>query len=425
MTKEIKKKEQDSNEFLKPRPQEKKLLTSKTSFVCWIVFLFSLVIVLINLISVVFPALIASSNSTIAELQDLGIPLLPVDPFVIGVLAYPLIATNVIVFGLTILYFKKRLPFFLTNSINFIFNFEISRKVAFFTLLAVLAIYVVTSASELAVEEDWDDYTAEKKRIDEWSPDQVVKRFAPHLKYFLIWSSFNLFGYYTIIPFIGSIALLLLTYFFTAMITNKRFAGIISMVVLLQSNVFLTYDSTVSYTNFWILLYLLSLFLVYKAWSLSPVSYLLSILSKALSGMFLPMSIYFIYRSTKSRKKKIILAASSIAIILAGIIVVASGPNVEEFDSDEFWLGFTSFSYQLRFDGMILVFILPLMVGLFLASRNGVVHADSILVLIGGMLLIVPLLSGFTEITNQPYRFVSVVVFFAVGVGVLLSKRKA
>jgi hypothetical protein len=36
---------------------------------------------------------------------------------------------------------------------------------------------------------------------------------------------------------------------------------------------------------------------------------------------------------------------------------------------DEFWLGFTSFSYQLRFDGMVLVFILPLIVGLFVAAR--------------------------------------------------------
>ena len=147
---------------------EKKLLTSKTSFVCWIVFLFSLVIVLINLISVVLPALIASGDSTIAELQDLGIPLLPVDPFVIGVWAYPLIATNVIVLGLTILYFKKRLPFFLTNSINFIFNFEVSRKFAFLTILAVLAIYVVSSAGELTVEEHWQDFPALKEKVDEW-----------------------------------------------------------------------------------------------------------------------------------------------------------------------------------------------------------------------------------------------------------------
>ncbi len=143
------------------------------------------------------------------------------------------------------------------------------------------------------------------------------------------------------------------------------------------------------------------------------------------------MSVFFIYRSNISKNKKIILASSSIAIILVGTIV-ASGANVpgtsgweEEFDSDEFWLGFTSFSYQLRFDGLILVFILPLMVGLFLASRNGIAHADSLLVLIGGILLTTPFLTGFTELTNQPYRFVSVVVFFAIGVGVLLSKRKA
>jgi len=410
---------------------EKKLLTSKTSFVCWIVFLFSLLIVLINLISVVLPALIASGDSTIIELQDLGIPLLPVDPFVIGVWAYPLIATNVIVFGFTILYFKKRLPIFLTRSINFIFNFEVSRKIAFLTILAVLTIYVVTNAGELTVEEHWQDFPALKEKVDEWSPDKIFLQFEPHFRYFLIWSSHTLFGYYTIIPFIASIALLLLTYFFTTMITSKRFAGIISMIVLHQSNVFLTYDSTVSYTNFWILLYLLSLLLVYKAWPLSPVSYLLSIFSKALTATFLPMSVFFIYRSNISKNKKIILSASSIAIILAGIIV-GSGTSVprtsgweEGFDSDEFWLGFTSFSYQLRFDGLILVFILPLMVGLFLAARNGIAHADSILVLIGGILLTTPILTGFTDITNQPYRFVSVIVFFAVGVGVLLSKRKA
>jgi len=334
---------------------EKKILTSKKSFVCWIVFLFSLVIVLINLISVVFPALIASSNSTIAELQDLGIPLLPVDSLFVGTLAYPLIATSVIVFGLTILYFKKRLPVFLTNSINFIFNFEISKKIAFLTILAVLTIYVVSSAGELTVEEQGGDFPALKEKVDDWSPDKVLLQFEPHFRYFLIWSSYTLFGYYTIIPFIASIALLLLTYFFTTKITSKRFAGIISMIVLLQSNVFLTYDSTVSYTNFWILLYLLSLFLVYKAWPLSPVSYLLSIFSKALTATFLPMSVFFIYRSNISKNKKIILASSSVGIILAGIVVVASGPNVEEFDSDEFWLGFTSFSYQLRFDGLILV----------------------------------------------------------------------
>jgi hypothetical protein len=193
----------------------------------------------------------------------------------------------------------------------------------------------------------------------------------------------------------------------------------------------LTYDSTVSYTNYWILFYLLSLYLVYKIWPLSPVSYLLSIPSKALTVLFLPMSLFFIYRSEISRKRKIILASSTSAIILAGTLVAISGFSTsvatgsqEEFDSDEFWLGFSSFSYQLRFDGVVILFILPLIVGLFVASRNGIKMADSIMVLIGGILLTAPLLTGFTEQTNQPYRFVPLVVFFAIGVGVLLSKRK-
>ncbi len=73
---------------------------------------------------------------------------------------------------------------------------------------------------------------------------------------------------------------------------------------------------------------------------------------------------------------------------------------------------------------MVILFILPLIVGLFVASRNGIKIADSIMVLIGGILLTAPLLTGFTEQTNQPYRFVPLVVFFAIGVGVLFSKRK-
>jgi hypothetical protein len=241
-----------------------------------------------------------------------------------------------------------------------------------------------------------------------------------------------LFGNYAVIPFIASISLVLLTYFFTVKLTKKRFAGLVSAVILLQSNIFLTYDTTVSYTNFWILFYLLSLYLILKAWPLSPVSYFLSIPSKAMTVMFFPMSLFFIYRTNISRIKKIIVAASTTAIILAGLIAASVyGINLsavagtqDEFDSDEFWLGFTSFSYQLRFDGLVLLFILPLVVGLFIASRHGFKHAESMMVLLGGMLLIAPLLTGYTDQTNQPYRFVPFVVFFAISVGVLLSKRK-
>jgi len=110
--------------------------------------------------------------------------------------------------------------------------------------------------------------------------------------------------------------------------------------------------------------------------------------------MFLPMSLFFIYRSDIPRIRKIIIASSSTAIILVGVLATTSGVQItsvsdvkEEYDWDEFWMGFSSFSYQLRFDGLVILFILPLIVGLFIASRNGIRHADSIMVLIGGILL--------------------------------------
>jgi len=397
----------------------------------WAVFLFVLVIVAINLISLVFPALIASNNSTLNQLRELGIESIEVNSYEIGVWASPAILASLIVFTLTFLYFKKKLPDSVRNSFNFIFNFEISKKVAAISLLVILSIYVAGSVGTLTVVEHWEDFPDVKKRVDGWSPEQIMKGFEPHVRYFLLWSSMQLFGNYTIIPFIASISLLVLTYFFTVKITNKRFAGVVSTIILAQSHVFLTYDSTVAYTNFWILFYLLSLYLVHKAWPLSPITYLVSMLTKVLTVTFLPMSIYFILRSNISRNKKIITAASSVLIIVVGIMAVfiydVSAAGVtgkeEEFDSDEFWLGFTSFAYQLRFDGLILIFILPLIVGLFIASRKGILHSDSIMILIGGILLTAPLLTGFTEQTNQPYRFVPLVVFFAVGVGVLLSKK--
>jgi len=69
-------------------------------------------------------------------------------------------------------------------------------------------------------------------------------------------------------------------------------------------------------------------------------------------------------------------------------------------------------------------FLIPLTIALFILAKKGMVEAEMMMVLIAGVLFSAPLLTGFTDITNQPYRFVPLVVFFAMGVGVLLSKKK-
>jgi len=395
---------------------------SGSNLISWIVFLFSISIVVISFVSVIFPALILASDTV----KIPGIDPVTPDPYETGVWSGGVIVSNIIIFALGFLYFKNRLPNFLSSIFKKIFSFEISKKYAFIVLLVLLIIYTAASVGELLKEETLKDYQGVKDRLETWSPDQITN-FEPHVKYFFLKSSMVLFGNYKVIPLLASISLLITTYFLTKTITNKRFAGIISVVILMQSSVFLTYDTSVTYDNFWILFYLVSLYAAYRFWPLSPISYLVSIFSKALTAVFLPMSIYFILRSNISKRQKMITVGIVVGIILVGGVAAvgkSSGEATqEEFNSKEFWMGFVSFANQLRFDGLIILFMIPLIIGLFIVSRHGVKHGESMMLFISGMLLIAPILTGFTNQTNQPYRFVPLVVFFAIGVGVLLSDR--
>ncbi len=94
-----------------------------------------------------------------------------------------------------------------------------------------------------------------------------------------------------------------------------------------------------------------------------------------------------------------------------------------EFDYFEFWNGFTTWSFQLRFESLVLIFILPLTVGLFMTSRRGFPQADSILIILVGIILAMPLMAAITGFNLHVYRNVPVSVFFAIGVGTLFSQK--
>ena len=98
-----------SKEFEEPKSEP---IQKKQDLVSLAVFLFTLSVVLITLVSVIFPALVASNNSILQELHSLGIIIGEAEPFEAGGWAVPLIVTNLIVFGLAILFFKKIITFF-------------------------------------------------------------------------------------------------------------------------------------------------------------------------------------------------------------------------------------------------------------------------------------------------------------------------
>jgi len=406
----------------KKEPEKTKIL--KNNLLPWAVFVPTIIIVLLSLSSAVFPALLIRSASPFQ-----GVIATPefVDPFQTGILAMPVVAINLILLGIGITYYKKKECRY-RKIIYILSKFEPTKKQALVVVIVLLAIFVGLTAGTLAKEETWVDYQGVKDRVHSWTISDFTKSFEPHVKFLLLSISLKVFGNMRAVPFIASIALLVLTYFFTKKITNSKLAGIVSMTLLLQSQIFLSYSTAASYDNTWILLYLFSLYLIEKFWSSSPVSYFVSIFSKALTLAFLPMSFYFIARSSLSKKPKMYSLASYVGIVI--LIAIAStifktnliGTAIS-FDILQFWQGFSAMTTQMRFDYVVLIFLLPVTVMLFFASRRGILHADSIMIFVVSTLITAPLLSGFTDQTNQPYRFVSLSVFFAIGVGILLSKR--
>lgn len=395
----------------------------KTSLITNIVFIVALCIVGISILSLIFPAMLVTITSG-SESQ--------VNSFEIGAWTTPFFIVNLLILGFGVLYYKKIIPKKIENGFKFILKFEVSRKVAIIIIVILLGAYVVFTIPELNQKEIdvWKDWRFVEPFIEnfpegEGSPQLKIL----YMKNFLLFLSLQVFQNVKFIPFLASIALVLVTYFFTVKISQKRFAGLVAMIILLQSHTFLRYDTTATFTNFWTLFYVLSLYLIYKKWQLSPLAYLASIFSKPLTVAFFPMTLFFTYRAKTSRKTKIGLAVSFliiIGILAIGTLVADSQyeRSLKNFDSDGFLRGFTAWAFQLRIDGLVLVFLLPLVIGLFLKSRQGKDELDSILVLLSGILFAAPLLAGFTDYNLQPYRWIPLIVFFAIGAGVLLSKNQ-
>ena len=380
------------------------------------VFAFSVSIILLCSVSVIFPALIQSVTS---EFSDFPFYTPLVDPFELGALAVPFVVLNGIVLLIGIVYYKKH------YSLGRLFDFDVSNRIAMIAIAIILSIYIGATVGELAVEESWADFSRIQILVNDTGVENL-QGFEHYVKYTLLTISQNFFGDMRVVPFLASISLLVTTFFIAKEITQKRVPGIIAMVLVLQSNIFLTYDTSATYSNFWILFYVLSLYLILRKWQLSHMSFVLSIFSKSLSAIFLPMTMFFVLNNTKGRRR-IYLTVSYGALMIAGVFA-ASNSSIMFGDTtylpENFAKGIESFSYQLRFDPIILIFLLPLSVMLFLKSLRGYTQANSIQVLIFGFLLIPPLLITFTEQTNEPYRLIPLVVFFAVGVSTLLGKIK-
>src|SRR6185312_1515527 len=181
----------------------------------WAVFIPTLVIVLISITSLVFPALLVRASSPFHS-DVLGTEV--IDPFTPGFLAAPLIGINLLVLGIGVAYYKGMK---VRDLIKKIASFEISKNQAIIGIIIILVIFCAVTAGTLAKEETWEDYASVKKRLTTWSTSDFTHSFEPHVKYLLLSASTHIFGNIRVIPFITTFPYCC-WYTFSLQISRKR-----------------------------------------------------------------------------------------------------------------------------------------------------------------------------------------------------------
>ena len=396
---------------------------SKISSLIGIVTIF---FVSLTIITIIFPSLFSSTFGKFST---------SLIPYEIGILGIPVILSNLIFFIFGITYYKKKLPSSISNSINRIRMFEIPKKPTMIILLIIFGIYIGASTPELFLDESqqWGDYEILEDALKIWPDGEseniyIEEQNDRYVRMFLLDTSQKIFQNIKILPFAASILVILFTYLLTVQITEKRFAGIIAVLILIQSHTFLRFDTVAVYENFWVLFYLISIYVIKKQWILSPIFYILSFFTKAFVAPYFIMTLFFATRSSISTKKKFFLFTSYMAIIGISAVVIFSGdtiyPNVIQIDPSKFFIGLATFGPLLRYDFLLLMTILPVVVGLTLLAKDNLKETDSVLFLILGTLLAGPILIVFTNFYEiLPYRYIPLIVFFAIGIGMFFSKK--
>ena len=201
---------------------------AKRGKLSWIVFLFTLFMVLISLVSLVFPALLISEMGSGNVIEETGLEgTYKINPYEIGHWAIPLFVANIIVFTIFALYYCNKLPYSIRHALESLFSFEISKKTASVVFLVILAGYVAFSSTELTEDETWEDWDQVKVRMEgdkvvgqfscdllmtdpnctgwPYTHSTVSSGFEPHVTYFFLKTSDMIFGNYKIFPFFASI----------------------------------------------------------------------------------------------------------------------------------------------------------------------------------------------------------------------------
>ncbi|MHA7733547.1 hypothetical protein [Nitrosopumilus sp. S6] len=340
----------------------------------------------------------------------------------------PVIISNGVFFALLILYKSNLLPKKIINLKDRFLEKDISKSISFLVILGILVIYIAFSIDEFYTEElVFGDYTLALEGAENWYRMLETPQVEPVLRYFFLFLSLEYLGNIRFLPFVASIGVLLLTYFISKEISGKRISGLIAFCTVLQSNLFLMYDTTATYENFWTFFYFLSLYLIIKNSITSTFSFLITLFLKPITILFIPLNVLWVGLDQQVKnRKKLFLGFSSIIVLVLVAFFTQSLVHTQDtsFNIENMFGSFNEIANSLRFDSLLIIILIPVIVLLYLQSKN--LHSRKMFILFGIFIMMASqvFLFGVIDMSIQPYRFVPLVVMISIGFGIIFSKER-
>ena len=297
----------------------------------------------------------------------------------------------------------------------------------------ILGVYVISSSTELFIPEctgleECYDFDRRMARLAVWDVDWIKTDFRHVIHMGLLVFSYELFGNYKVLVLSSSVLLLLISYLWALKLTEKRIAGLITIAVMLQSFIFYNYDTSVTYPSFWALLFITSIYLTTTSRSyFSPLAYVISIPAKAVTGLFFPAVIAYLWLDNK---KKLLIIYFVIAMIGFSVIFFYEPLQnrdtggfflLNEIDLEKFLMGFVSWMWKGFADDQSTLLIFIVVFFLLLMNRNKIPNCKPVLALAAGIILISPVMIGLTTYDVWPYRMLPLISIIGVMTSILIT----
>jgi len=310
-------------------------------------------------------------------------------------------------------------------------NIEISKKRFYLALVGLVFIYVLVSFHEINIPDCIGymrcfDVDRRERELYRWNFDEnFIENF--NLRYsltmLLLAVSRDLFGSPRIFTLASSVMFLVLVALVGRDVSKSRFFGLVALVFMSIDPIFLRYDSSITYPNFWVTAFMFSVYLCLRKTITCFLPYLFSIPLKILTVLYFPV-ILFVGAWEVKRKIGLLVVFFAVILVALAYAVFTEDPllgNTKGFSPYWFVYGLGMWAYDVKDNPVFLGFIFVSLFGLIILRKYNVEHSRAMLWSILYFLVNPAIYSGFSTFTIEPYRFFVMFAFVYISIAMVLK----